>query len=163
MEEYIRNGRTPDLDTSDFSDNIKIPCGAFVTLMKDGELRGCIGNFEARDPLYSIVQQMAVAASSRDYRFSKVDEQEFEKINLEISVLTPMKKIKSIKEIELGRHGIYIKKGTSTGTFLPQVATETSWTLEEFLGHCARDKARIGWDGWKSADIYIYEALVFHE
>jgi len=49
------------------------------------------------------------------------------------------------------------------GTFLPQVATETGWTLEEFLGHCAKDKARIGWDGWKTADIYIYEALVFHE
>ena len=106
---------------------------------------------------------MAIAASTRDHRFPKVKEEEFDDIELEISVLTPMKKIESIDEIELGRHGIYIKKGTSSGTFLPQVATETGWTLEEFLGHCAKDKARIGWDGWKTADIYIYEALVFHE
>lgn len=163
MEEYVRSGRTPELKTASFSDNIKMPCGAFVTLMKDGELRGCIGAFDPADPLYSVVQQMAVAASTRDYRFSKVKEEEFDKIELEISVLTPMKKIASVDEIELGRHGIYIKKGSSSGTFLPQVATETGWTLEEFLGHCARDKARIGWEGWKEADIYIYEALVFHE
>lgn len=74
-----------------------------------------------------------------------------------------MKKIKSIDEIELGKHGIYIKKGNRSGTFLPQVANETHWTKEEFLGHCAQDKAFIGWNGWKDADIYIYEALVFGE
>ena len=163
MEEYVRNGKTPKLNTSEYSDNIKTPCGAFVTLLKDGELRGCIGTFKPADPLFDVVQQMAIAASTRDYRFSKVTEGEFENIKLEISVLTPMKKIESIEEIELGRHGIYIKKGSSSGTFLPQVATETGWNLEQFLGHCARDKARIGWDGWKTADIYIYEALVFHE
>ncbi|RLD30988.1 MAG: TIGR00296 family protein [Bacteroidetes bacterium] len=163
MEEYVSKGKTPKLNTSGYSENIKTPCGAFVTLNKDGHLRGCIGNFKPADPLYLVVQQMAIAASTRDHRFSKVKEEEFDDIELEISVLTPMKKIESIDEIELGRHGIYIKKGTYSGTFLPQVATETGWTLEEFLGHCAKDKARIGWDGWKTADIYIYEALVFHE
>lgn len=163
MEEYVRDANKPKLDTSGYSENIKLPCGAFVTLMKEGELRGCIGSFEPSEPLYSVVQQMAVAASTRDHRFSKVKEDEFDKIDLEISVLTPMKKIRSIDEIVLGKHGIYIKKGSSSGTFLPQVATETGWTLEEFLGHCARDKARIGWEGWKEADIYVYEALVIHE
>lgn len=163
MEEYVSKGETPELNTSGFSENIKTPCGAFVTLNKDGQLRGCIGNFEPTDPLYLVIQRMAIAASTRDHRFSKVKEEEFDDIELEISVLTPMKKIESIDEIELGRHGIYIKKGKSSGTFLPQVATETGWSLEEFLGHCARDKARIGWEGWKTADIYIYEALVFHE
>ncbi|MBI4810094.1 MAG: AmmeMemoRadiSam system protein B [Ignavibacteriales bacterium] len=79
------------------------------------------------------------------------------------AVLTPMQKINSIDEIELGKHGIYIKKGNRGGTFLPQVAKETGWTKEEFLGHCAQDKAGIGWDGWKDADIYIYKALVFSE
>jgi AMMECR1 domain-containing protein len=74
-----------------------------------------------------------------------------------------MKKIKSIDEIELGKHGIYIKKGSRSGTFLPQVATETHWTKEEFLGHCAQDKALIGWDGWKDAEIYTFEDLVFGE
>jgi AMMECR1 domain-containing protein len=74
-----------------------------------------------------------------------------------------MKKIQSIDEITLGKHGIYIVKNGRSGTFLPQVADESGWTKEEFLGHCARDKARIGWDGWKDADIYIYEAIVFSE
>lgn len=163
MEEYVRNGRMPELNTGSFSKNIKTPCGAFVTLMKDGELRGCIGRFDTDEPLYAVVQQMAVSAATRDYRFSKVKADELDKIELEISVLTPMKKIASTEEIELGRHGIYIRKGSSSGTFLPQVARETGWSLEEFLGHCARDKARIGWDGWKDADVFIYEALVFQE
>jgi hypothetical protein len=74
-----------------------------------------------------------------------------------------MRRIKSIDEFELGKHGIYIKKGMSGGTFLPQVATETGWTREEFLGHCAQDKAGIGWDGWKDSELYVYEALVFSE
>jgi len=84
-------------------------------------------------------------------------------IDIEISVLTPLKKIQSINEITMGKHGIYIKKGYRTGTFLPQVANETHWTLEEFLGHCARDKAGIGWDGWKEAELYTYEAIIFGE
>jgi AmmeMemoRadiSam system protein B/AmmeMemoRadiSam system protein A len=163
MEGYVRDGIVPKLDTSGFSENIKTPLGAFVTLFKDGELRGCIGAFEPEEPLFEVVQQKAIAASTRDHRFLKVKKEEFDKIELEISVLTPMKKIRSADEIVLGRHGIYIKKGSSSGTFLPQVATETGWDLEQFLGHCARDKARIGWDGWKTADIYIYEAHAFHE
>jgi hypothetical protein len=106
---------------------------------------------------------MAIAAATEDHRFPTVEKDEMSEIDLEISVLTPLKKIDSIDEIEIGRHGIYIKKGFATGTFLPQVAVETGWTREEFLGYCARNKARIGWDGWKDADIYIYEALVFSE
>jgi len=163
MEEYVTNGNIPELNTERFSNMIKTPCGAFVTLNKDGALRGCIGTFDPNEPLYLVVQQMAVAASTRDYRFQKVKVDEFDDIEVEVSVLTPMKKIKTIEEIELGKHGIYIRKGRSSGTFLPQVASETGWSLEEFLGHCARDKAGIGWDGWKEADIYIYEAIVFHE
>ena len=89
--------------------------------------------------------------------------EEVDDIEIEISVLTPMRKISSIDEIVMGKHGIYIKKGYASGTFLPQVATETGWTKEEFLGHCAKDKAHIGWDGWKDAEIYVYEAYVFGE
>jgi uncharacterized protein (TIGR00296 family) len=106
---------------------------------------------------------MAVAAGTQDYRFPKVSKDEMDDIEIEISVLSPLKKIESIDEIELGKHGIYIKKGLSSGTFLPQVAKHTGWTLEEFLGHCSRDKARIGWEGWKNAEIYTYEAFVFSE
>jgi hypothetical protein len=163
MEQYILTGKIPEYNAHDFSEVLNTPCGAFVTLNKEDQLRGCIGRFDATEPLYQVVQQMAVASSTNDYRFPKVSKEEFEDIEIEISVLTPMKKISSVEEIELGKHGIYISKGSSSGTFLPQVATETGWDLETFLGHCSRDKARIGWDGWKTADIYIYEALVFHE
>ena len=163
MEDYVRHGKSPTLKTENFSDELGTPCGAFVTLMKDNELRGCIGTFNPQDPLYEVVQQMAIAASTRDYRFPAVSAEELDKIEIEVSVLTPLRRIRDIEEIELGKHGIYIKKGSSTGTFLPQVAAETGWDLESFLGHCARDKARIGWDGWKDAEIYVYEALVFHE
>ena len=106
---------------------------------------------------------MAISSSTTDYRFSPVTPTELEDIDIEISVLTPLKKIESTEEIELGKHGIYIKQGMQSGTFLPQVATSTGWSLEEFLGHCAKDKARIGWDGWKEAEIYTYEAIIFSE
>ncbi|MDI6766981.1 MAG: AmmeMemoRadiSam system protein B [Bacteroidota bacterium] len=163
VAQYVKERKVPDVDATKLSDNIKTHCGAFVTLHKHGELRGCIGRFEPTEPLYKVVQQMAVAASTEDYRFQSVKSNEIKDLDIEISVLTPMKKINSIDEIELGKHGIYIKKGNRGGTFLPQVAKETGWTREEFLGHCAQDKAGIGWDGWKDADIFIYEALVFSE
>lgn len=137
--------------------------GAFVTLRKKGKLRGCIGTFGNKDPLYKVIQNMAIAAATNDHRFEPVTLEELDQLHIEISVLTPLKLINNIDEIELGRHGIYIKQAYHSGTFLPQVATDTGWTLEEFLGHCSRDKAHIGWTGWKNANIYTYEALVFEE
>ena len=160
---YIKNGKVPEIDGNTMSPNLKTPAGAFVTLTENGQLRGCIGSFQAVEPLYSIVRSMAIESSTRDPRFDPVKPSEFDRLKIEISVLTPMKRIKTIDEIELGKHGIYIKKGNRSGTFLPQVATDTHWTKDEFLGHCARDKAFIGWDGWKDAEIYTYEALVFGE
>jgi hypothetical protein len=76
-----------------------------------------------------------------------------------------MKKVNDISEIKIGRHGIYLKNGYRSGTLLPQVAQERRWTVEQFLGYCARDKAGIGWDGWKDKDteIFVYEAYVFGE
>ena len=106
---------------------------------------------------------MALAAAFEDTRFSPVRLNELNEIEIEISVLTPLKRIHSPDEFELGKQGIYMIKGRNSGTFLPQVAAETNWNKEEFLGHCARDKAGIGWDGWKDADLYTYEALVFSE
>jgi AmmeMemoRadiSam system protein B/AmmeMemoRadiSam system protein A len=142
---------------------LKRQCGAFVTLHKHGELRGCIGHFGEDRPLYRVVQEMAIAAATEDYRFPSVTSSELSEIEIEISVLTPLRKVSSIDEIQMGRHGIYIRKGASGGTFLPQVATETGWSKEEFLGHCAQDKAGIGWDGWKDAEISVYEAIIFNE
>jgi len=163
VNEYVLNRNTPEIDSEELSQNLLTPAGAFVTLNKDENLRGCIGRFSPADPLYKVVQDMAISSSTKDYRFSPVTPKELEDIEIEISVLTPMKKIESIEEIELGKHGIYIKQGMQSGTFLPQVATKTGWSLEEFLGHCAKDKAKIGWDGWKEAEIYTYEAIIFSE
>jgi len=163
MESYIRSGSKPELDTTLYSPNLKKPCGAFVSLHKNKQLRGCIGRFNPDIPLFQVVQELAISSATQDTRFTPVIVKELAGIDIEISVLTPMQKIESIDEIELGKHGIYIKKGYAGGTFLPQVATETGWTKEEFLGHCSRDKAHLTWDGWKNADIYIYEALVFGE
>ena len=163
IETYLRTAKIPSINESEITPTIKENCGAFVTLHKDGALRGCIGRFSASEPLYKVVQQMAIAAATEDHRFSVVTIDEMEEIDVEISVLTPMHKITSIDEIEMGKHGIYIKKGFSSGTFLPQVATETGWTKEEFLGNCSKNKAGLGWDGWKEAEIFIYEALVFGE
>jgi AmmeMemoRadiSam system protein B/AmmeMemoRadiSam system protein A len=141
----------------------KSPMGAFVTLKIDGNLRGCIGRFTSPDPLYQVVSQMALASAFDDSRFSPLTKSEFEKTKIEISVLGPLKKIININEIVLGKHGIYIKKGFSTGTMLPQVATENKWTVEQFLGYTARDKAGLGWTGWQDAELYIYEAVVLEE
>ncbi len=163
LDQYIQDGSMPNINADRLSSECHAPCGAFVTLLKAGKLRGCIGRFEPGEPLYKVVQDMAVSASTKDYRFPSVSPEELDDIEIEISVLTPMEKISSIEDIEMGKHGIYITDGRSSGTFLPQVATQTGWSKEEFLGHCSKDKARIGWDGWKNADIYIYEALVFGE
>ena len=163
IEDYLSSNQIETLNSDSYSRTLKTNCGAFVTLNKNHQLRGCIGRFDATQPLYEVVQQMAVASATQDSRFLPVTKNELKELEIEISVLTPMKLIKSIDEIVLGKHGIYIKKGNRSGTFLPQVATETGWTLEEFLGHCSRDKAGLGWDGWKDAEIFIYEASVFGE
>lgn len=106
---------------------------------------------------------MAVAAATEDPRFMPVGKGELDQIHIEISVLTPLKRIHDIKEFQYGRQGIYMRKGYHSGTFLPQVAQEVNWTKEEFLGHCAQDKAGIGWDGWRDAELYTYEAIIFEE
>ena len=143
--------------------NLKKKMGAFVTLKIDGNLRGCIGRFISEEPLYEVVNEMAVASAFSDNRFDPLTKEEFAKIEIEISVLGPLKKIKDISEIVPGKHGIYIKKDFRSGTMLPQVLTENHWTVEQFLGYTSRDKAGIGWDGWKTADLYIYEAVVLEE
>jgi MEMO1 family protein len=163
ISSYLKTGTLPDADTEKLPASFQENRGAFVSLHINGELRGCIGHFEGDKPLGSIVQEMAIAAATHDYRFQPVTLPELKQIDIEISILTPLRKISSFREIILGRNGIYIKKGDKAGTFLPQVATETGWTTEEFLGHCARDKAGIGWDGWKDAELFVYEACVFGE
>ena len=151
------------IDPSDIPSNLKKGMGAFVTLNINGRLRGCIGQFPSAESLYEVVNKMAIAAAFGDTRFLPVTKDEFNKLRIEISVIGPLKKIKDISEIVLGKHGIYIKKGSRAGTMLPQVATGNHWTLEQFLGYTSSEKAGLGWNGWKDADIYIYEAVVLEE
>ena len=137
--------------------------GVFVTLTEGGRLRGCIGHFGEDIPLGDITQEMAHAAAFEDPRFPSLSEDELDGIDIELSVLTPLQRIHDVEEFHYGRQGIYMRKGWRSGTFLPQVAEEVNWTKEEFLGHCAQDKAGIGWDGWKTAELYTYEAVRFHK
>ena len=146
---------------SHLTDNLLAKCGAFVSLHKQNRLRGCIGHFGEDVPLHEIVAEMARAAAFEDPRFVPVSHEELDDIDIEISVLTPMRRIQSLDEFEMHRHGIYIRKGYRSGTFLPQVADQVNWTKEEFVSHCAQDKAGLGWEGWRDAELYVYEAIVF--
>ena len=161
IEEQSLNHSKYIFDTSELSETLNSGCGVFVSLHKKGALRGCIGLTASELPLYQSVQEMAISAAYHDYRFKPLEVDELKDLEIEISVLSPMKKIENIAEIKLGKHGIFIEKDNRSGLFLPQVATDTGWSKEEFLGHCARDKAHIEWDGWKTATIYIFTATVF--
>ncbi|HBG23892.1 MAG: hypothetical protein A2X17_07140 [Bacteroidetes bacterium GWF2_41_61] len=144
----------------DTSGVLSATCGVFVTLHKKGRLRGCIGRIESNIPLYKAVEEVAALTAYYDSRFPPVGPDELKDLEIEISVLSPPVKIRDISQIKPGVHGIIIRRDNRSGVFLPQVALETGWSLEEYLGHCSRDKAGIGWDGWKSADIYIFTATV---
>ncbi|MGD0341087.1 MAG: AmmeMemoRadiSam system protein B [Bacteroidales bacterium] len=163
IKSLLFDGKNYTIDESKIPQALKQQFGAFVTLKINGELRGCIGRFVSSDPLYKVVSASAVSSAFEDSRFPSLTKAEYDKVEFEITVLGPMKKINNINEIVLGKHGIYIKKDFRSGTMLPQVPIEYGWTLEEFLGYTSRDKAGLGWDGWKTADIYIYEGVVLEE
>lgn len=162
IKQYLDDGTTYEPVRPD-SQILNSNRGAFVTLHLNGNLKGCIGLFWSNYELYKVVRNMSIASAFNDGRFTPVTKEEYDQIEIEISILSPFKKINDVSEIKLGKHGIYINKDGRSGTFLPQVATETGWNLEEFLGHCSQDKAGIGWNGWKDAEIQTYEAEVFHE
>lgn len=159
----VENGVRPNISSLNFSGNLLQPCGAFVSIYNNSALRGCVGCFDPGISLFQVIVDMAYSAAKDDYRFPSVKKNEIDDLEFEISVLTPLKKIENVNEIVLGKHGIYIKKGEKGGTFLPQVATNMRWSVEEFLGYCARDKAGLSYLGWKEADVYIYEAIVFSD
>ncbi len=159
---YLRTGKKDKLIGAKTSGILKEQTGAFVSVYVKDELRGCIGGFAQEKSLNEIIQEMAVSAVC-DKRFEPVKPEELENMRLEVSVLSPLKRINSEKEIELGKHGIYIKHGLNSGTFLPQVAEKTNWDVNEFLGRCSRDKAGLGWEGWKRAELFTYEAIILKE
>ncbi len=138
--------------------------GCFVTIKQNGQLRGCIGNFQSELPLFKEVAQMAQASAAKDPRFYPLKENDLSNFTLEISVLTPLQKIEDIEEIEVGKHGIYIEKGFYRGVLLPQVALEHNWDRLAFLKQTCI-KAGLPTDAWKAddADIYVFSAQVFGE
>lgn len=135
--------------------------GCFVCIKIGGALKGCLGNFISDKPLYHLVQEMAEAASCRDPRFYPMKPADLEDFELEISVLTPMQKIASTDEIEVGTHGLYIEKNGFRGVLLPQVATEYGWNLETFLGQTCLKAGLKKTDWQEGAEIYIFSAQVF--
>lgn len=163
IEEYLRSGQKITLDEND--PDLKQAQGAFVTLKRGETLRGCIGNLAASTPLYETVREMAIAAACGDPRFPGLGVPELKEVMIEISVLSPLEKIDSAEEIKIGEHGVLVRKDFASGVFLPQVATETGWTKEEFLSNLCSHKAGLPPDAWKKGDIdiYVFTAEVFSE
>ena len=163
LEEYLSKDMISEVLVHDLA--LKESGGAFVTLHKDGQLRGCIGVIESERPLYENVMDMAIEAALHDPRFTPVNEYEMPEIEIEISALSPKRRIKSIDEIELGKHGVIVKKGFASGVFLPQVATETGWSKTEFMQHLCEGKAGLKADAYldPKTEIYVFNAEVFSE
>ncbi len=137
--------------------------GAFVTLHKKGALRGCIGHIIGIKPLKNTIQEMAIASSTQDPRFPPVEASELDDLDIEVSILSPLKRVKNPEEIVVGKHGIVMSQGPFKGILLPQVATEYGWDREIFLNHTCL-KAGLPEDAWKKgATIEIFSAQVFGE
>jgi AmmeMemoRadiSam system protein B/AmmeMemoRadiSam system protein A len=163
LESYLKNKKIPEIEVDDPALQEKL--GAFVTLTKNGQLRGCIGEFEPEKPLYQVVQDKTIDAAFHDPRFSPLTYKELKEIEIEISILSPKKKIDDWKKIKLGEDGVIIKQGLRGGTFLPQVAEETGWDLETFLSQLCSHKAGLSPDCYQDpqTEIYVFQAQVFKE
>lgn len=136
--------------------------GAFVTLKKNGQLRGCIGHIVGDQPLWQTIISMAQSAAFQDPRFSPLEEDELSALDLEISILSPLKEVSDVRDIEPGRHGLVVKQGPYSGLLLPQVATEWGWDRETFLSQTCR-KAGLPATAWKDPNTTLlwFEAVNF--
>lgn len=153
-------------------DNIDVPApisaavdaelGAFVTLHRQGRLRGCIGNMLGQGPLYNTVARMARSAAFADPRFPPLTEAEWPDVTLEISVLGPLQRCTDPDRIEIGRHGLLLVHHGQSGVFLPQVPEEQGWDLPAYLTELC-GKAGLPDRSWLApgAELYWFEAFVF--
>jgi AmmeMemoRadiSam system protein A len=148
----------------EFDADLRRAAGAFVTLRKNGDLRGCIGSIRAMEPLYRAVASSAISAAFRDPRFFPVRKDEIGHLELEISVMGPIEQVRDVTEIEIGRDGLIISRGRFAGLLLPQVASEYGWDRETFLDQACL-KAGLQPDAWRSPDTRIekFAAEVFGE
>lgn len=163
IDAYLSNRPRPEYYVT--SPDLLNPQGAFVTLHNHGDLRGCIGNMEAGEPLYRVVEDCAVHAATLDPRFAPVTKGELEDIDIEISVLSPLTRVESIEEIEVGRHGLVIEGNRRLGLLLPQVAGERGWSRKQFLEAICY-KAGLPKDSWQDSSrykLYTFMAEVFGE
>ncbi len=146
------------------TENIQAHCGAFVTLHKNGVLRGCIGHIIAVNPLFKAVKELARSSAFEDPRFPRLNQSEFDEIDIEISVLTPLERIESAEQVEVGEHGVYIKSGARSGVLLPQVPVEQGWNRHQYLTNLCF-KAGLSGDCWTNpnAELYVFTAIVFGE
>ena len=156
---FVEDSRVVEYQTA--NPRLTAAKGAFVTLKKRGELRGCIGYIEPVFPLYETVIRTAVFAATQDQRFPPVRPAELAELEYEISVLTPPEKVDGPERVAVGRHGLVISRGENRGLLLPQVAVENGWDRETFLCQ-ACVKAGLPPDAWKKgAEISVFEAIVF--
>jgi AmmeMemoRadiSam system protein A len=162
LESYLRDGAIPELHPANPA--LLEQAGAFVSLHEGEELRGCIGQIVPDRELYKIVQSCTLNAALDDPRFSPVTARQVPFLNIEISVLTPMVRVNSIEEIEVGRHGLYVTNGYRRGLLLPQVATHYGWSRDVFLAQTCR-KAGLPENAWRdpATSLLFFEAQVFSE
>jgi AmmeMemoRadiSam system protein A len=160
FEARVRREGPPPLDETGA---LALVRGAFVTIHCRGELRGCLGRIETNAPLGETVVNLAADVADSDPRFAPVEPVELNDIVIEISVLTPEREVRSIAEIEVGRHGLIVEKGRRRGLLLPQVPVEQRWDRETFVSHTCR-KATLSPDAWQhGARLFVFEAQVFGE
>ena len=161
------NNAVYDKKTPEYKINDKVlnaNCGAFVTLHIKGNLRGCIGNITSEIPLWETIRNMAVESALRDPRFYPLTPGELNEADIEISVLSPLKKIKDTGEIKVGKHGLFIKKGFYQGLLLPQVATDYKWNSTQFLEQtCYKAGLNKNYYREETTEIFIFSAVVFGE
>jgi MEMO1 family protein len=140
-----------------------LKAGAHIKLLKKTDLRAYVGQMPSELPLYEVVIQTALKAAQQDYRFEPIRIEELPQMRIELSVISPLQRIININELNPDIHGIYLRKNGKSGAYLPLTAKQNNWTKEELLGHCARDKAKIEWDDWKTAEIYLFTTKIFRE
>ncbi len=152
----VTGGAMPEPESDD--PELNAHCGCFVTLKNKGRLRGCIGQFTAQKPLIELVTEMAKASATGDPRFfaNPISPRELKELDVEISVLSPLQRTDNPLSLRLGTDGIYIRRGCASGCFLPQVATETGWSKEEFLSYCCAHKAGLAADAWRQPETEVY-------
>lgn len=155
----------PQISLKDPPVDLQKKGGAFVTLHREGKLRGCIGRLISPDPLWLTIRDMAIEAAFSDPRFPPVSADEFEDLQIEISVLSPMEEIENLEDINIGEHGLYVILGSRKGVLLPQVAPQFDWNREEFLSYTCR-KAGLALNAWmeeKDLQIFRFSAEIFEE